>query len=392
MGRPLGHIRILMSSRVLFDLEKADEIFKKAYDKEFDKNQDKDSAREAAVKSYTDYVCCRGPYKKDFDPKVGGRRFEKGPLWHMAKAALKLNENASEPLVEVGMYCKDDAVSAMPVFRNLDLCELKDIGARMALAGHDMSEKDLDSFGADLLLTRNRNDAQTAINHDVAAAVINFPLNGHQYNHDEDAPVQIWVDGDAVAFGSSSEVRYREKGLDKYQEMESKDFRKSVEPGPFTKILAKISEQNAKFPRDKQPFEISLLTARGSLAAARVFSIAQDHGIIFNGRMYFMSGADKANPLMAHKPDLFVDDQMTHLEQSKKYCPTGLVTYKEGSPMYEFQQKERMQMEKVETLRDNAAHVTAPEEKETSAAPAPQEPSLKASAEPRKNKTPERKL
>lgn len=375
MGRPLGHIRILMSSRVLFDLEQADKVFKKAYDKDFDKNKDPDRAHEAAVKSYTDYVCCRGPYKKDYDPKVGGRRFEKGPLWHMAKAALQLNEGQDEPLVEVGMYCKDDAVSAMPIFRNLDLSELKDMGTRMALAGHDMSTKDLDAFGADLLLTRNRNDAQTAINHDVAAAVINFPPNGHEYNHEENAPVQIWVDGDAVAFGSSSEVRYREKGLDHYQKMESKDFQKAVEPGPFTKILAKISEQNAKFPREKQPFEISLLTARGALAAARVFSIARHHGIIFNGRMYFMSGADKVNPLKAHKPDLFVDDQMTHLEHSRKYCPTGLVTYKEGSPMYEFQQKERMQMEKTEAMRDNAENITEAEE---SSAPAVEAPKAEA--------------
>ena len=216
----------------------------------------------------------------------------------------------------------------------------------MSLGGKDVSEQDLDAFGTDLFLTRNEKDAQRAINHDVASAVVNFPPNGTYYNRSENEPVRIWVDGDAVTFGSSSELVYREVGLDKYWAFEAENFDKELEEGPFTGVLAKISKLNEQFPEGKKPFELSLLTARGSLSAARVFNIAAHHGIVFNGRSVFLGGTSKADILKVYKPDLFVDDQMVHLEDSRKYCPTGLVAYKEGSPMYEFHKKAQERLEK----------------------------------------------
>jgi 5'-nucleotidase len=320
----MGHIRILMSARVILDLEKADKIYK-----------------EKGVKAYTDYMRCRGPYKKDFDAEVGGRRLEKGPMWHFAQACLKLNQAAGQPVVEIGLFCKDDQDTALPIFRNLDVSGLGDIEYRRATSGKELTKEDHASYKTDLFLTRNPKDSQLAIDLGIASATLTLPEKNYAYKRDDAKPVRVWVDGDAVAFGSSSEVRYRTEGLKVYREMEKHDFDKGIEAGPFTAILAKISELNEKFPKGEQPFEIALVTARGGDAAARVLTIASEHGIKFNGGMFFMGGATKADPLREHKPDLFLDDQYVHLKDACKYCATGLVAYKTGSPMFQYVEKQK---------------------------------------------------
>lgn len=342
MGRPVGHIRIMASSRVILNLEKADAVFKKAFDKKFSALKKKGAeikdaeieAHEAAVNAYTDYVCCqKGIYKDDYDPRLGGRLFEKGIAFDFLEAALALNEKFEEPIVEVQLTCKDELESAVPIFRNIDLSGLK-IEQRHATAGRPLSQTEHEAFGTDLLLTRNAHDAQQAVDLGIAAAIMHMPPGEFVYKA-EDGPVRLWFDGDAVAFGSSAELRFREEGLQAYKDLESQDFEKAVEPGPFTQILAKFSELNSRFRRGEEPFELSLLTARGHTAAARVASIARHHGIRFNGHTIFMGGAAKAPVLNAHKPHMYFDDQLSHLKDLK--CPAGLVRYPTDSPMHKYQ-------------------------------------------------------
>lgn len=319
MARPMGKLRILLSSRVLLDLEEADRIY-----------------QEKGVGHYNDFMRCRGDYKKDFNKAAGGRLLRKGPLWDFAVAALALNQGQKEPLVEIGLISKDEASSALPIYRTLDIGGLDQINYRVATASQPISEEYHAAFGTDLLLTRNPKDAQTAVDLGLAAATIYTRPDGFDYNRRE-GPLRIWVDGDAVAFGSSSEVRYRVEGLNIYRELEKKDFAKSIEPGPFTKVLAKISQINEGFIPGERPFRITLLTARGGDSAARVFTIAESHGIDFNGGLHFLGGASKANELGAHRPDLFVDDQMVHLVDSAGFCPVGQVAYAKGEAMHKYQ-------------------------------------------------------
>lgn len=330
MARTLGHIRILMSSRVLLDLEEADKVFK-----------------EKGVEGYTDYMLCRGEYAKDMDEALGCRRLKKGPLFDFALAMDKLNAlSKKDPIVEVGMTCKDETDTALALFRNLNETALAvALEYRITTAGAPVSPKIHKAFKTDLFLTRSESDAQIAIDLDIAAAVVNFPPRG-TYDYDYNVqPVRIIVDGDAVAFGDSAEVRYREaidsgktyaEGLKAYKDGEKRDVNQAVEPGPFTPILAKISQLNSLFPRGEAPFEISLLTARGGPASDRALSTAFQHGIKFNGVSGFMGGASKHEFLAEHKPHLFFDDQQTHLEKSAEFCPTGRVPYKTASPMFEY--------------------------------------------------------
>lgn len=356
MPRPLGHLRILMSSRVLLNLEEADKIF-----------------HEKGVDGYTDYLLCRGAYEKDLDPELGCRRLNKGPLFDFALALNRLNALSKDPIVEVGITCKDETDTALAIFRNLNESELAvALEYRITTSGTPVSEKIHRAFKTDLFLTRSEADAQIAVDMNVATAVVNFPLHG-TYDYDYNTgPVRIVVDGDAVAFGDSAEVRFREaidsgktyaEGLKAYKDVEKRDVNDPVEPGPFTPILAKISQLNGLFPRAEAPFEISLLTARGGSASDRALSTAVKYKIKFNGVSGFMGGASKHEFLAEHQPHVFFDDQQTHLEHSAEFCPTGRVPYKTGSPMHEYllQKKQEADTKAAASSPVNAAFSSATE-------------------------------
>jgi len=344
MARPMGKIRILLSARVLFDLEEADAIFQKE-----------------GQKAYAEYMLGQGKYKNKFEEDLGGRKLEKGPMWGFAQTALALNKEGEEPVVEIGLLCKDTNETAVPIFRNLDVNGLDNIHFRMTMAGNQLDMTHHEIFGTDLLLSRNPEDVQLAVNNNIAAAVINPAPKGINYNHEPEKALRIFTDGDAVAVGSSSEVIYKKLGLDKYRESEAQNFDKPMEPGPFTAFLAKVSALNAKLPADEQPFKVSLLTARGGSSATHMITATRKLDISFNGVSYFMGGLSKATVLKVEKPGFFGDDQKTHTDDGEPYGPTGLVPYAAGGAMDLFEKnKEDITQKKAKTAAIKAARTPKP--------------------------------
>lgn len=343
MPRQMGHLRILFSARVLLNLEAADHVYNEAFKITQEEGGDHTAAKRAAVARYNDFVACRGEFAgDDFDPDVRGRRFAKGPLFDFACALAQLNQLSDEPLVEIGLSAKDEAESGITIFRNLDLTALGDhLDYRLLTCGHHVTPEFHQSFGTDLFLSRNPRDVQCARDTGIASALINFP-DDWEYDHSaHKGPLKIMVDGDGVAWGEKSEQRFREsvaqsgslhEGLSRYVALEEQEFDKPIGPGPFTGVLEKISRLNDRFPREKAPFLISLLTARGGRASTRALTTLVDHDIALNGFAEFKGGATKEDGLRAHDPDVYFDDQQTHLSEGR-LCPAGLVFYVSDSPL-----------------------------------------------------------
>jgi len=335
----MGHIRIMISARVLLDLEAADAIFEKD-----------------GEQAYTDYMLGQGKYADDYDAKLGGRKLAKGPALAFAQALLALNKPDQDPVVDIAIYCKDTAETSVPIFRNISALGLDGTYTefRFATAGNDLDKRYLDAFETDLLLTRNEADMQMAIDNGVAAAVINAPPAGVEYTHAAGEPVQIWVDGDAVSVGSSSEVINLRKGLSAYFEEEARNFDKGMEPGPFTAFLAKISALNATVAKADRPFHLTLLTARSRGAVTRLVRATKKLGIDFDGGENFAGNTAKAAWIKAFKPDIFLDDGAHHLVDSMRWSLTGRVGYPTGSAM-DKQQKEQARKAKAEAAAKKAA-------------------------------------
>jgi 5'-nucleotidase len=303
----------------------------------------------------------QGKYADDYDAKFGGRKIAKGPALAFAQALLALNKPGQDPVVDIAIYCKDTAETSVPIFRNISAQGLDGTYTefRFATAGNDLDKRYLDAFETDLLLTRNADDMQMAIDNGVAAAVINVPPAGTEYTHAVGGPVQIWVDGDAVSVGSSSEVINLRKGLGKYFEEEARNFDKAMEPGPFTAFLAKISALNATFAKPDQPFTLTLLTARSRGAVSRLVKAARKLGIDYNGGEHFAGNTAKADVIKAFKPHFFADDGQHHLTDSMLWTLTGLVGYPTGSAM-DKQRKEQARKAKEEASAKQAAAPVPP--------------------------------
>jgi 5'-nucleotidase len=321
--RQAGQLKIFFSIRSLLDLEEADDIFKTK-----------------GSEAYADYLTARGEHKKRFSEKFQGRKLKKGPAWDFAKAAARINKKLGQPVIDVGVYCKDTMETALPLFLNLDHQGLV-ANYRRFTAGKKLTNRDHAAFGTDLLLTRNPKDAQNAVDRDIAAAVVNFPP-GIRYKAGG-STLRIFVDGDAVAFGSSAERDFKEGGHD-VPAFHAREFSKvstPVEKGPFTDLLVKMSQINRQFAAGKQPFEITLLTSRGAKASARAIFTLQSLGVELNGGAIFLDGVPKLNSLKSHRPHIFLDDQQTHLRESQDYCLTGHVPYVTGGAMDLYLKKEK---------------------------------------------------
>lgn len=344
MPRPRGHLRILFSARVLLNLEDAHKIYAQTWRDGISAGAHEKAARTQAAARYNDFVSCRGEFSDGpYDPDLQGRRFDKGPLFDFALALSRLNAQAQEPLVEIGLFAKDEALSGITIFRNLDTSALGDtLDYRLLTCGRDITAPFHQSFGTDLFLSRNSADVQCARDMGIASALINFP-DGWEYDHSaHQGPLKIMVDGDGVAWGEKSEQRFRDavasapnlrEGLDRYIALEDQEFAQPIEAGPFTQVLEKISRLNDRFPRDEAPFELSLLTARGGRASTRALTTLVNHDIALNGFAEFKGGATKADGLRAHDPAVYFDDQATHLSEGR-LCPSGLVFYVSDSPLY----------------------------------------------------------
>lgn len=343
MPRPRGHLRILFSARVLLNLEEAHRLYTQTWHDARQQGVDDRSARARAAARYNDFVSCRGEFSSGpYDAEVQGRRFDKGPLFDFALALAQLNRGAEEPLVEIGLSAKDEALSGITIFRNLDTSALADtLDYRLLTCGRAITSPFHQSFGTDLFLSRNERDVQCARDIGIASALINFPDDWEYDNSQHQGPLKIMVDGDGVAWGDKSEQRFREalshagnmkEGLEKYIALEDREFAQPIEAGPFTRVLEKISRLNGRFAHDDAPFEISLLTARGGRASTRALTTLVNHDIALNGFAEFKGGATKADGLRAHGPDVYFDDQQTHLSEGR-LCPSGLVFYVSDSPL-----------------------------------------------------------
>lgn len=322
MPRQRGHLRILFSPRVLFNLEEADALFK-----------------EEGQEAYDDMM-----YKERDTP------LKPGPLLNFAKALTKLNKRISTSEndfpVEIGISCKDSTKAAQRIMRSTRKYNL--LVTTMFPNCRDINYKPIvdervhQEFETDLFLTRNDDDAQLAINHGYGAAVISFPKDVTYTMLD--GPVHIAFDCDAVAFGPSAEERFKEyMGKHKkyedvlvaWQKNEATLIGKEHEKGPLTNFLQKITDLNKTTPNNKLPlFYISPITARGDLAIERGMDILNQFGIESNYTGAFLQNSPKSRYLEIYKPDLFFDDSIRHITSAEKICPTGRIPYHKNSILY----------------------------------------------------------
>ncbi|MEE3003584.1 MAG: 5'-nucleotidase [Pseudomonadota bacterium] len=267
---------VAISSRALFDMREAFEVF----------NLEGDS-------SYKNHQITN----EDIP-------YEKGPSFNFVAKLLSLN--ACNDMIEVVLLSRNSSDTGLRVLNSIQHYKL-DINRAVFTRGRDPYAY-LESFNADLFLSANSNDVESALAAGFAAATI-WPDSSNNQN---DKQLRLAFDGDAVLFSDESEQIYQKYGLKKFLVNEKVNADKPLAPGPFKSFflkLANIQSNLNKFSIDYNPIRTLLITARSMPAHTRVIKTIRSWGVSVDEAI-FLAGTNKGDFLRAFGADIYFDDQV----------------------------------------------------------------------------------
>lgn len=302
-----------ISATALFDLSESDDLFKK----EYKENPD------TAITTYRKYML-----------KNENISLNEGIGLPLIQALLSLNryqKKGEAPLVEVVIMSRnspDTGIRVLNTIRSLNLNI-----TRSAFTAGESSADYLEAFNVDLFLTTDESDAQKVIDNGVcASAILSTPP---EYKCDiPEGQVRIAFDGDAVLFDETSELVYKEEGIEAFHENEDNSQDIPMKEGPFASFLKQIAKLQERLPMKVEfsPVRIAIVTARNSPSEMRVIKTLRHWGVYVD-EAFFLGGIEKSNILKAFKAHIFFDDQDVHLETSALVVPSGKVLYPSSSQM-----------------------------------------------------------
>ena len=303
-----------ISATALFDLSEADKIFK-------DENK---KHPDSAIDIYREYML-----------ETENTPLDEGIGFPLVKALLNLNrfkKDGEAPLVEVVIMSRnspDTGVRVLNTIRELNL----NITRSVFTAGESSADY-LEAFDVDLFLTTNESDAQKVIdNGGCASAVLSTPP---EYKCDiPDEQVRIAFDGDAVLFDESSELVYKEEGIEAFHDNEHKSQNIPMSEGPFATFLKKLAKLQERLPMKMEfsPVRIAIVTARNAPSDLRVIKTLRHWGVYVD-EAFFLGGIEKSKILQSFKAHIFFDDQDVHLKHSSLVVPSGKVLYPSDSKLH----------------------------------------------------------
>lgn len=260
---------------------------------------------------------------------------EPGTGYPLVEALLKLNQykhpEDSSPLVEVVIMSRNSPETGLRVLHNIRKRNLQI--TRFAFTAGEPVIDYLDAFDVDLFLSTNKQDVQQVIDSRACAGAVltTPPVDPKDMSSDQ---VRIAFDGDAVLFSEDSELVYKTKGLEEFQEVEDLQQDNPLEEGPYASLLIKLSKLQDRLPGlvEFSPIRIALVTARSSPAEMRVIKTLRHWGVYVD-EAFFLGGVEKTKVLQAFRPHIFFDDQDVHLEKASKYVPSGKVPYPSNSKL-----------------------------------------------------------
>jgi len=282
---------IAISSRALFDLQAAHDIFER------------------------DGVDAYCQYQIEHESEVLG----KGVAFPLVQKLLKLNEAAADKFqVEVILLSRNSADTGLRVFNSIEHYGLNIV--RAAFSGGNMPYRYVRPFGAHLFLSADPEDVRAALDSGLAAATI-LPSKAKDC---DDALVRIAFDGDAVLFSDEAEQVYQKSGLAEFEATEKAAAEKPLPGGPFKDFLAALHNIQSYYPAKTSPIRTALVTARCAPTHERVIKTLRAWDIRIDEAL-FLGGRPKGEFLAAYGADLFVDDQQGHCDVASEFVLTGHV-------------------------------------------------------------------
>ncbi|MGY3582146.1 5'-nucleotidase [Bradyrhizobium sp. USDA 4341] len=286
----MSRLVIAVSSRALFDLEEAHQIFAKQ-----------------GVAAYQTHAASA------VLPKPGA-------AYPIVEAIARAGANAKAS-PEILIFSRDSASSAIPVVRAIEEAGLG--AARGVFTGGAPSMVPyLQAFAVDLFLTKNASDAEEATAAGIPAALMFDPPE--TFDPKNEAVVRIAFDGDAVLFSDQADLIFAQHGLDHFQDHERRNADVPLPPGPLAPFLSAIYRFQEAAGNGHKIFRIALITARAGACRTRALNTLTSWGVQVD-EAYFCGDAPKAKFVELFRPHLFFDDKTYNLELSAKVAPSARV-------------------------------------------------------------------
>lgn len=290
-----GKLVVGISSRALFDLDDADEVF-----------------RREGLAAYR-------RFQREHENEVLGP----GTAMPLIRGLLAIDDPdtpENDRLVEVILLSRNDADSAMRLFHSIEAHGLP-IARGAFTSGRDPWPY-LGPLQCSLFLSANPDDVFQARSQGLPAALV---LSRPSEESDaEVGEVRIAFDGDAVLFDERSELLYQREGLQAFQEHEAQRASEPLSPGPFAPFLLALKRIQDRFPEGRSPIRTALVTARGAPTHTRVVHTLRAWGVRID-ETFFLGGIEKAPVLAALRPHIFFDDQLGHLREAQRRVPSAHV-------------------------------------------------------------------
>lgn len=284
----MSRLIVAVSSRALFDLEDAHQVF----------------ATEG-VEAYQQHAAAADL------PKPGA-------AFPIVEALARAGAEAKAK-VEVIVVSRRGANEANLVIRGIERAGLG--AARGVFTGGAPSLVPyLQAFGADLFLTKNSKDAEEATAAGIPAAIMFDPPTSFD---PADSEIRIAFDGDSCLFSDEGDRVYDEHGLERFQAHETEHANVPLPPGPLAPFLHAI-HRFQQAAGDHRLFRIALVTARAGACRERAMNTLTSWGVQID-EAYFCGSAPKAKFVELFRPHLFFDDKSYHLEETAKVAPSARV-------------------------------------------------------------------
>ncbi len=288
-----NNLVIAISSRALFDLADAHQIYEKE-----------------GLEAYSDFQI-----SKEEEVLLPGQAFP------MVKKLLALNELLPATLrIEVILLSRNSADTGLRVFNSIEHYDLKI--KRAAFCGGESPWRYIEAFGCQLFLSNEGSDVRIALENGIAAATLISNVSGDHH----DNQLRFAFDGDAVLFSDESERIFKTHGLDAFSENEDSARKKPMEGGPFKDFLGSLQKLQRVLPFEKSPIRTALITARSAPAHERVIRTLRTWDIRIDESI-FLGGLAKTEFLKAYGADVFFDDQQSHCRDAADSVPTGHVPH-----------------------------------------------------------------
>lgn len=274
----------------------------------------------------------KGPpgYRK-YQTENKDRLLEPGPAFEFVRKLLKLNDlSDGGRLVDVVLLSRNSPDTGYRV-----MSSIHEHGLDITRAVFTEGESPYlyhQAFGIDLFLSANKDDVREAIRLGCPAGMVTGPTHSTTNISSPDT-VCLAFDFDGVLADDASERVYASEDLAAFQMHEVANQAIPVNDGPIKPFFMAVAhiqkldkEREASDRSHKRMLRTSIVTARSSPAELRVLNSLEAWGVDVDDA-FFLGGIDKGSVLSVLKPDIFFDDQLSHIESAHSHTMSAHVIY-----------------------------------------------------------------